>query len=230
MTDTSNNDDTIWEDELSSIIERTSNTLKQGRVPLSSKHAWNTTSATTLSSNATPTSTTTTTTSTTRKKNNTTLNNNNSKILQDTTKISRNKINSTTRKSKHKSFNSSRKNRNGNNTSTTISSSSSAQHHMFALTNDLRRTVTEMEEEILSIKRNTDTSNAQILGIKDECLLYRDGVEHVQTQMNHLAQRGIRYELDIDNVKRTMTSMDETIRQLQVSIQERSTRGEVNAR
>ena len=48
MTDTSNNDDTIWEDELSSIIERTSNTLKQGRVPLSSKHAWNTTSATTL--------------------------------------------------------------------------------------------------------------------------------------------------------------------------------------
>jgi hypothetical protein len=101
---------------------------------------------------------------------------------------------------------------------------------MFALTNDLRRTVTEMEEEILSIKRNTDTSNAQILGIKDECLLYRDGVEHVQTQMNHLAQRGIRYELDIDNVKRTMTSMDETIRQLQVSIQERSTRGEVNAR
>ena len=224
MTDTSNNDDTIWEDELSSIIERTSNTLKQGRVPLSSKHAWNTTSATTLSSNATPTSTT----STTSKKNNTTLNN--SKILQDTTKISRNKINSTTRKSKHKSSNSSRKNRNGNNTSTTISSSSSAQHHMFALTNDLRRTVTEMEEEILSIKRNTDTSNAQILGIKDECLLYRDGVEHVQTQMNHLAQRGIRYELDIDNVKRTMTSMDETIRQLQVSIQERSTRGEVNAR
>ncbi len=228
MTDTSNNDDTIWEDELSSIIERTSNTLKQGRVPLSSKHAWNTTSATSLSSNATPTSTTTTTTSTTSKKNNTTLNN--SKILQDTTKISRNKINSTTRKSKHKSSNSSRKNRNGNNTSTTISSSSSAQHHMFALTNDLRRTVTEMEEEILSIKRNTDTSNAQILSIKDECLLYRDGVEHVQTQMNHLAQRGIRYELDIDNVKRTMTSMDETIRQLQVSIQERSTRGEVNAR
>ena len=157
-------------------------------------------------------------------------NNNNSKILQDTTKISRNKINSTTRKSKHKSSNSSRKNRNGNNTSTTVSSSSSAQHHMFALTNDLRRTVTEMEEDILSIKRNTDTSNAQILGIKDECLLYRDGVEHVQTQMNHLAQRGIRYELDIDNVKRTMTSMDETIRQLQVSIQERSTRGEVNAR
>ena len=100
MTDTSNNDDPIWEDELSSIIERTSNTLKQGRVPLSSKHAWNTTSATTLSSNATPTSTTTTTTSTTSKKNNTTLNNNNnSKILQDTTKISRNKINSTTRKS-----------------------------------------------------------------------------------------------------------------------------------
>ena len=48
--------------------------------------------------------------------------------------------------------------------------------------------------------------------------------------MNHLAQRCIRYELDIDNVKRTMTSMDETIRQLQVSIQERSTRGEVNAR
>ena len=87
-----------------------------------------------------------------------------------------------------------------------------------------------MEEELVAVKRSADISNAQIVGLKDECLLYRDGVEHAQNQMNSLSQRGIRYELDIDNLKRKFVSMEDGMRQLQQSIQERSTRGEVNAR
>ena len=205
------------ESELSSIIDRTSTVLKKGRVS-SARQAWGTTSqavgSTTSSSVGVATS------EKTAKKTNS--------VLQDTTKNSRNKINSSPSRtrSSHKTSRS-RVSQRGDRLGT---STSSTQSHVASLTKDLRRTVAEMEEELVAVKRSADLSKAQIVGLKDECLLYRDGVEHAQNQMNSLSQRGIRYELDIDNLKRKFVSMEEGMRQLQQSIQERSTRGEVNAR
>ena len=98
-----------------------------------------------------------------------------------------------------------------------------------AVIQDIKRQLNALEEELRALKSTQEASSAQVSFLKEELHVSREGQSHMQSQMSHLAQQGVNYELQQSNLKRTVASMEDQIHSVQTSIHERSTRGEVNA-